>query len=631
MANGETNGKLYDGQFSFEGGVFSDNTKVIASSLMPSGVPRNALSWAINSTVRGGAVAQRNGFETLVQNAPWPSAFYEGGLLYQPDFGDPHLLMLISGRLWRVRVDTDNSVTNLSLTHGAPFLPPTGHAFLTQAEMFAVIQSGDLVTPPLFYDSGVDGFRIETLRQSNGFISVNNVANEIPPAGPQDYWSNRLWYAFGRRYCAGDIAQSTASGTALYNYRDSVLKCTENPFSKGGDGFAVPTVAGNIRALAHSGQSSTTLGESPLFVLTRRTIYSCEAPVTRADWQAADRNNIPLQRVALAKGGSYGDRAVVPVNSDLFFSGPPNGDIRSIALSIRNDRDWGNVPLSRNVRRALDTNDRSLLSAATGIEFDNRLLVSTLPVMTPAGIGHKAILALNFDLISTLEERRPPAWEGVLDTDVLGLHVLQLFEGDFGGRQRAFAVCWSTRREQIEIWEITSDTRFDSGGNRVIWQIETPSYNAGLPYTLKELMGATLWFDNVLGTVVVESYYRPDGYGCWIPYKAFDLCAARDCTEDPLNTCESSGYPLDPLCEIDAIPIALPKPPHRPNMAARPLTPTATGRPSTWGFSFQIKLVIRGWCRLRGIVLNMEARTQRPYEGMVRGNPLDERIGGSNA
>jgi len=643
VANGTSTGgsgsTLTDGQFSFEGGVHSDSNRVIASPLMPSGVPRNALSWAINVTMRGGGAGQRTGWEPLVQGAPWGASSYMGGILYEPDFGDPRLLLVIAGQVWEVRVDTTNAVRNLSAAFGHASRPITQHAFLTQAEMFAVIQWGDEVTNPFFYDAGVPGdpTRPELLRPSQGFIGVNNAANELPPASPMDYWANRAWYAFGRRYCAGDIAGSTATGTAAYDYRDSVLHCTENPFSKGGDGFSVPTVAGSIRALSHTSHLDTALGQSPLFVFTRRSVYACEAPVTRADWIAADRSHIPLQKLALAKGGAYSDRAIVPVNSDLFFQSPPNGDIRSVAVSVRNDRDWGNVPLSRNVNRALAFNDRSLLRGATGIEFDNRLLQSALPVLTPAGIGHKALVALNFDLISTLEERRPPAWEGVIDTDTLGLHVLQLFEGDFGGRSRAFAVAWSTLRHAIEVWEITSDTRFDGslvGGlstNRVTWQVETPSYNAGLPLVLKELVGAELWFDKVLGTAVVEVWYRPDGTGCWIAWKAFDVCAARDCSEHPLNPCEPDGYPLDPLCEIDAIPIALPRPPSgRCSPGSRPLTPTASGRPSTWCFSAQVKLVIKGWCRLRGVVVHFEPRVKRPYEGLVRGNPLSTRLGGDN-
>lgn len=607
---------LRDGTVDFSGGVSADNNKTIASPVVPYGVPRNAVSWSINCTTRGGALGQRPGNTPLIQGAPWPKINYQGGLLYQPDFSDPFLLLLINGHLWKARVDTDNSVSDLSAFYG-PTLPVTEKAYFEQAEMFAVIQCGDLTTNPLFYTSGIEGIptRPEVLRSSLGFISVGNVANEIPPAGPMDYWANRLWYAFGRQYCAADIVSNLSSGHAGYDYRDSVLHVTENPVAKGGDGFTVPTMAGDIRALSHTSNIDTSLGQSPLFVFTRRSVYTCEAPVTRADWTAADNDHQPLQKLLLAQGGTYSDRSVVAVNSDLFFQSPPNGDIRSVAVSVRNDRDWGNVPLSRNVNRALVQNDRSMMRFATGIQFDNRLHQATLPILTPAGVAFQGILPLNFDVISTLEEKRPPAWEGISQ----GLFTLQLFEGDFGGRQRAFAVVWSAINSAIEVWEITSDNRFDGGNaqNRVTRVVETAAYNAGQPFTLKELETCELWIDGILGTVDFEVWYRPDAWSCWVPWHAFQICAAKDCRELTDNPCDDLGYPEEPFCEQDRTTLMMPKP--------KPECINSNNRPSTWGYQFQIKLRLRGWCRIRGILLHMLPRYKEPFLKIPCAPPINIR------
>lgn len=626
MANGKSGLRLTDGQLSFRGGVSTDvpRTKIIrytgeestsgAQPALMDGVNINELSWAINCSVRGGGIGQRPTLHPLVQTAHW-SGNYQGGILYQPDATDPILILAIGGRIYRVRVDTDNSVTDLSALYGVGLPPASTHAYFTQAEMFAVIQAGDLVTKPLFYDFGQQGLRPESLRSSHGFVGVGDPANEIPPAGPMAYHAQRLWYAFGRNYAAGDIVRNQTSGTATpdWSYRDSVVKVTENPVAYGGDAFIVPTVAGNIRSFGIASNQNSALGESDLFIFTRRSVYACSAPITRDDWTSSTFNNMPIQKVTLTKGGAYGDRCVVPVNTDLFFSGPPDGDIRSIRTAVRDQLTWGNVPLSNNINRALANNDRSLMFDASGIQFDNRLLMTMLPTLTPAGTGFQSIVPLDFDTISTfqtaLEASRSPAWEGIYDFSA-GPLVLQLFEGDFGGRERAFAVVWSELRSQVEVWEIRPDLRFENGDNRVTRLIEFPAYAFGDPYGLKELDSGELWIDKLLGMVNFVFEYRPDAYGCWQFWHAYQRCAAKDCRDYVDNPCADSGYPLPLDCEQDAMPITLPRPP-------LPHCKPGDFRPMTWGYQFQVRLTITGWCRVRGLILHALWREKKPYEGLA--------------
>jgi hypothetical protein len=302
----------------------------------------------------------------------------------------------------------------------------------------------------------------------------------------------------------------------------------------------------------------------------------------------------------------------VPVNGDLFFVSPPDGDIRSIQTALKFFGTWGNVPLSSNERRVLDFNDRSQLSASSGVQFDNRLLITALPFLTPAGTGFKCVIPLDFDVLSTFEERRPPAWEGVHDYSA-GPYPLQLLEGDFGGRERGFAVVYSELRQQIEVWEIRPDLRFENGENRVTRIIEFPAYPFGDPYQLKELDTAELWIDKVLGTVDAEVYYRPDGYACWIPWAPFRLCAAKDCREFTEHPCGESDYPQEPCYELDGIPLTLPKPP--PARCTPGVNPVP--RPSNIGYQFQMRLVTKGWCRIRGLLMHALPRDRAPYDGLL--------------
>jgi len=610
MANGASNGtRLIDGQLSFAGGVDSSKPPTIATENNPDGLARNKISWLYNGSVRGSGISQRLGWVPVVQNAPWDgTGIFQGAFMYQPDFADPHIILAIGGVLWRARVDTDNSVQDLSTIFGPGLtMPPTEpQAYFTQGEQFLVWQAGDEVTNPIFYWD--DGDVLIGMRRSNGFVAVNDPTNEIPAAGPSDYYAQRIWYGFGRLYAAGDIVLNKASGTAPFGYRDSVLHVTENPVAKAGDAFIVPTVAGNIRALKHAANLDTALGTSQLFIFTRRAVYTNEAPITRTAWTLATLDLMPLQKVALVKGGTFAERAVVQVNDDLYFPGPPNGDVRSMATALRYFHQPGSVALSNNIDRLLKFNDRSLMRYMSGVEFDNRLLITNSPITTPVGVAGQTIAALDFDLISTLEERKPPAWEGSLE----GLKFLQLLEGDFGGVQKCFAIVWSDLHQAIEIWQLSSDLRFDSNegqDNRVTWGIEFPAYTWGDPLKLKKLVGGALWIDKLFGTTQFTLQYRVDGYPCWIDWHKWEECTARDCRES-FPSVADCGYPTEQFCES-----------YQPDMDF-PLPPvicinTRTKRPSNVGYQFQARLLIHGWCRIRAFLLYAEPLVKAPYGNLI--------------
>lgn len=687
--------RIVDGQIEFSGGIDSGRVPTMASEGFPTGLKRNMLAWLTNGTVRGGGVNQRTGWKPLVQNVNWPGIF-QAAYMYEPPFANPYLIVMIGGRIYQVRVDTDNSVVDLSAVFGLTMPPNEPIGYMAQGEEFLVIQSGDLITLPLFWD-GV------TLRRSRGFqgigagpsttadtfqITILNVddtrvgtvipagslfttvggnftlrlpftipaiaassvaqiteafagtplvpvttlipaafpvpahtftwtitakattggtttgfASELPPAGPMDYYMGRLWYAFGRQYCAGDIVGSRASGTFPYNYRDSILKTTENPVSLAGDAFIVPTNAGNIRALKHSANLDSALGEGQLYVFTRKNIYATTVPARRAEWSALSE---PLQRVAQRDFGSVGDRCVVPVNGDLFYQAMDG--VRSLSIAVRNFGQWGNVPISKPEQRVLRFNNRALMRFVSGINFDNRMWQTVGPFQTDKGVAHQGIILLDFDLLGSMSDRLPPVWEGMYE----GLSHLQLLEADFGGLPRAFDIVVSQLTGNIDIWEMTTQDRWDSqvenDGDRVTWYLETPAYTWGDPFMLKKLDGLELWFDKMLGTVQFMVEYKVDQSPCWIQWHAWKQCVAKDCREDPeAVTCPA--YPVQPYCEGFKATVSLPTPPNQcePNNA----------RPSTEGYQFQIRLTIKGWCRLRGLRIYAQPKVKAPYQDLV--------------
>lgn len=615
--------RISDGSFVFSGGVDSSRVTTAQTQANSDGLPRNMLSWAINATVRGGGITQRPGIEYLC-TVVGGSQLYQGGWLYNP-IGDsnPHLMLSISGNIYRVRVDTNNSVQNLTTLQPVDFRgkqianpPLEPQAYFTQSQEFMVIQAGDFGKPgapifvapngkayvgtnPLFYD-GVQIWRskgIFTVAPSN----PNNM-NELPPATTMTDYQGHIWYATDNIFTAGDIVGDQASGTAAYIYRDAVLKVSENPLALGGDGFALPTNARTIRAMRSPIELDATFGQGNMMIGTRNSIYRIQVPTNRAAWIAATANNQPLLTLAQQKFGFLGDRALVSHNSDIFYKSMDG--TRSFALALRYFNEWGNVPISRNVDRLEQFNDRSLMKYSSGIEMDNRIIFTELPYQSPVGPAFTALSVLDLDLISTIQEKRAPAWDGAWQ----GLDILQLFEGDFGGLQRAFAVVYARKDSTIQIWEISNSNRFENNDNRVMWVAEFPSYNWQRDNELKTLEGGDIFIDRLFGQVVIRVEYRIDSDPCWRLWHVFEQCAARSSCEDTQNP---ACYPAQeiPYGEQFRSSLTLPA----PTIGCE----TMTGRPANVGYQFQVRLIITGFCRIRGILLHAIPTMKTPGEQLV--------------
>lgn len=727
----------------WSGGVNSDVTPTIAGPENPNGLKPNALAWLNNATVRGNGISPRMGW---VRKVKMPvNARFQGDFLYEPDNANPYTIAQIGGRIYLVRSDTDFSVRDLSAEFGLVNPAGTLRGYMAQAEQFLVIQAGDFVTLPLFWDGvtlrrsvgpatsyGVTAanFVVPAVGQivdvtltapyagpANGEVLINgksyqqvetqnvivmeNLSNtsvggtvpagssivspaltiytaasfvipaigntvtvvvqtpwtgavpqnvgvtnstphfritsaaaappaanhvllvnvndtaganviapvvlssraELPAGGPMDYYMGRMWVANGREYVAGDIVGGP-TGTAAYDFRDSVLKMVENTYLSLGGTFRVPTNAGNIRALKHTTALDTATGEGQLLVFTRATIYSVNVVPTRAQWQALEE---PIQRVVQTNHGSTSDWSIAAVNGDLFYRSV-NG-INSYIQANRFFGQWGNRPISVEEQRSILLDDRALLNYASGINFDNRLIETCLPQESDVGVIHKGLMPLNFDVISTLDEKLPPAWEGIYE----GLDFLKLSQGDFGGRDRAFAFVRSGTGD-IEMWELTNyaiDDTNASGDARVIWLFELPAYTWSKPFTIKELDTMEIWVDQVFGTVDFVVQFRPDQHPCWEYWHRWQICSPRNNCEDP-GVLQPCSYPSTIYKPSYRTPMVLPKPPSTCQIQ--------NARAINLGFSFQMRIFVKGKCRIRGILAHAYERLNAPYEGIVCGD-----------
>lgn len=600
----QSGNRIVTEQIDFSEGVDSGRVATIASVRNPNGLRPTQVAWINNGTCRGGGIRTRAGWNRILQNFIGDTGLFQGGAFYAvPGIptvpaGYPYLMFMVSGQLYILRIQPTVSLTTVDMSITGLNPVAQTKCYFCQAEEFMIIQADDFVTQPLVWD-GLNLYRITAFP---GFT-----AHMLPPGKAMDYFQGRVWVQSNEReYMAGDTVKAS-SGTVAYGFRDAILHSTENSYLVAGGAFTVPSTSGSIRSIEHTTNLDSALGESNLFISTRNTIYSVTAPQTRQDWLNIDPTSIAAgktsikQTVAMKRFGVVSDRSVVVSNGDMFFRGYDG--IRSLYMAVRYFQQWGQTPISNNVQRVLDRDDRALIHYASGIEFDNRLLETCLPVQTPVGVGFQAIAVLDFDLLTSLQEKKAPAWEGVYE----GLDFLQLFESDFGGLQRAFAAVHSRVTDKIEIWELTSTAKAENGDNRITMVIETPAYTWEDQRQWKMLDNAEFWIDQIFGTVDLDFYFRPDGDPCWTLWYHTQVCAARSSCELPVPIC---GYLEQPYCSQDRIPIVLPS---APGAICAP----GTKRPVNLGYQFQVRIVGKGRFRLRGIWVWAMPREKPPYEGLI--------------
>jgi hypothetical protein len=570
-----------DGTVTFEGGI--------DTGVMPSEIDKNQVAFAINSSFREGFVSPRPGYvqkdysicltvtadndivtadQTNVTADGWSEDCYGpdeiGGVFqcalpYIADNGRTYILALISGEVWLY--DTQlNTFINLSTTPDLKNASNLLDGWMVQAENFVVIQDG--YSKPLIFNGA-------TLRRADD--------NEIKCGRVMAYVNGRIWYALpdGFSFRATDIVYG--DGT-----RASVLKETENTFLNEGGDFAVPSDSGGITAMAVPGDPDTSLGQGPLLVFTPRYVFSVQAPVNRDTWKNL---TYPIQAISLLTSGALGARSAITVNGDVFYRAVDG--IRSFIIARRSFTDWGNTPISGEIVNIVENDQTDLLWSGSAVVFDNRLLMTTQPVYDNDGVYHRALGVLDFDLVTSMRKKMPPAWAGIWT----GLKILQIVktENVYGDQ------CWIFARGQngkIQLWEVTKGGKFDvnlSGSKEIQWLFQTRAYNFELPFGLKRLDSGDIFIDQLEGDVNFEAKYKPDQYPGWIEWADWAECAR-------VNLC---GFPSS------CLPITNYQPQYRPKM--RLPTPSdnvcnsTISTPTRNLFEVQMQLLIIGYCRIKSI------------------------------
>jgi hypothetical protein len=450
------------------------------------------------------------------------------------------------------------------------------------------------ITVRVFPTFFINGFSNSASFPAGTIITIRTsvIASQFPAGRMGAYGRGRVWMSLanGKDFIAGDIVGGP-SGTKALNFRDAILNITENDFLVGGGTFTVPGSIGDIKAMIFTAQLDVNLGQGPLMVFTPTHVFSCNAPVDRLTWQSL--TNPILTEAAIGNGG-LGQDSTFLINSDTDYRSVDG--IRSLILSSQDFNTWIRTPISHEVERVLSRDNQALLAFGSGVFFDNRTLMTASPISTPQGVYHQALIALNTDLITTVREKSPPAYDGVWP----GMNLLNQLTGQFTNVERCYQIVFNSVLVKLEIWELmpsaASDVEDripggpqaivgDNGTQAIQWWFESPPVFKDSDLrsrTFKRLINGEINVDKLVGRVDFAAFWKPDQYPCWVPWIAWSECATQ-----------ASGQATDNT-----------KPQFRPRMGlgeppSAPCDPS-TNRPLREGYLFQVKLVITGQCEFVG-------------------------------
>lgn len=433
------------------------------------------------------------------------------------------LVVSVGGREFSIAIDTWDvqDITPIGNAANANLY----RAWFCEAEDFLIRQDGQ--TAPWFYDGAVT--RVSDAAGVNG-------VREMSVGKAMVYSQGRIVVALAddRSFVITDITGSD-SGTAIYNYRDAVLRQTENEVINEGGAFSVPINAGPLRAIKPVAQVDTSTGQGPTQIFTQSAIFSLNTPTDRTTWKDL---SFPIQTYSVLQAGAASDRAVVTVNGDLWMRSIDG--IRSFAVARRDfSSRWVNNPQSREVTKETVGDDLTLLEFSSGAFYDNRLFFTVRPYRQFGhGVCHAAMIVMDFAPISYLSSNPLPVWQGIWT----GLEILQVLSGVFGGVDRCFVFALNSDNE-IELWEMTRDEVYDFDGTdnvRIQGSFETGAFefeDAG--FDMKKLSKAWLWMTDIRGEVNVTTYYRADDDPIWHSWSNWTACATNE-------TCAGAGPCVTP-------------------------------------------------------------------------------------
>jgi len=569
--------RISDGFVSLERGVDSGRS--------PSLLSRNQLSFAVNATMRGGYAKTRPAFKNipLIFNANtqseadeikdrFESGRFQGAAEYQRG-RQSYIICSIDGYIHRINPKTGD-VDDITPRNTDKTADPNSSlietAYFQQAEEYMVVQDGR--NRAIIFD-GASSRR------------ANLKENEVPTGTAMAYGGGRLWVARGREFVAGDIVGGPTS----------VIYFTENTYIAEGGAFSVPLDTGDITAMKFMNQPDISLGQGELLVHTANAVFAVNVPTNRDAWKNVE---YPTVRIVAINYGSVSDRSCVLVNSDMFYRAPDG--IRSYISSRREWQQYGQIPVSREMESILSNDSQfNLRDSVSAVLFDNRLITTTIPQVSPNGTYYRGLAVLDFDLVGGVGDKMPPAWDGLWT----GLNVLQILNADIDFSPRCFVFHLQPDTCGIQLWELTRDGRKDNDTTDIACYIETPNYSFQNPFEAKQLEYGEMFVDEIEGSVAFDIKYKTNQYPVWVDWNAFNECVTYGSCAVGAGECMTFANHKPQY----RTRIRLPQP-------ADDCEPT-NGVPMRVGYEMAVRIGWTGHARIKGFRMHAYPTIEEPYGG----------------
>lgn len=587
-------GRLVDGITALDGGMDSGRS--------PNLIAPNQVQYAGNVAFRGGFAKTRPAYKRInVTGFSTAAADKFQGCGYF-DYEDGQIIFVAGGNTYKIEPPSSGTDWACSdITNSKTLSTTRDRVHMVQAEN--KIGGGSATSHMIIQDGTSSPF----IWDGSSASYASDTSNSVPTGtGPMAFGHGRLWVAQGRSYVGSDI----------YGGSNGTLKFTENTYLSGGGAFSVPVSAGGITAMRFAAAPNTALGQGELIVATDDAVFTVNVPLDRTGWSALSD---PVQRVALINNGAMSHFSTELVNGDVFMRS--RDGIRSVIQAVRDFNQLGNTPISSELHRIFKYDAAEYLKYSSGVLFDNRyLLTSQSSYDNTKGVAYSGLVSLDFNQISSMKGKAPPAYDGFWTSEVTrssvkhDLEVYQLVKGRFDGVERCFAfirpkyLSGSTLTYgDTELWEIMRDDSLvvddvdivggESVNNEITAEIETPSFDFNQVGAAKILESADLWVDNLTGgTVTFNADFHPDQYPCWVSWQNWSVIS--ESSSDNCNDLVDYQRQYRARMRLGT-----------PSSAEEP----AVGKPFNYGWEFAARLKWTGRARVKLFRLNCRETQEEPY------------------
>lgn len=348
-------------------------------------------------------------------------------------------------------------------------------------------------------------------------ISAANQADELPVGRMGAYVQGRNWISSpdGKYFIAGDQVGSASGSPAKFD-RDAVLKWSQNTTK-----FTIPGGAGKINCIIALSALDASLGQGPLQILCDNDIFNCSAPTDATQWASV---TTPILSESAIGFGGVGQNAAVVSNGDLILKSN-DATIHSLKLARQDFNQWGNLPISQEVNRVIEQENLNLLNFITANICNNRCIVSCAPITGANGVYSQGMIAIDFDVTSSLQGKLPSVYDGVWKD----LNVQQIITGKFNKVDRTFVFALNNTSGAVEVWEILPDGYYDNGDKPITWSFESPVLFGNVKgkgeLDLVRLEDGAIWISNLVGSATIKVWWRPDYDDCWHFWRELTICA----------------------------------------------------------------------------------------------------------